>query len=96
MPRPEQPIDGQGPCADFARGLRRERDRAGITYRQMAKMTTYSVTVLSCAANGKCLPSWEVTWAYLRACKVPASQQAHWKRSWNKARQAEEADNASS
>ncbi|GLX99598.1 helix-turn-helix transcriptional regulator [Herbidospora sp. NBRC 101105] len=57
MPRPEQPIEGTGPRAKLARDLRAVRAEAGLTYRQMAQATNYSIAVLSAAANGKSFPT---------------------------------------
>jgi transcriptional regulator with XRE-family HTH domain len=81
--RPEQPIEGCGPLADFARDLRAARIRAGLTYRRMAEITYFSIAVLSCAANGKTAPTWAVTQAYLRACGIDQSLEDTWRGRWS-------------
>ena len=77
MPRPEKPIAANNPLAQFANGLRALRQSADLTYRQMAATTGYSVSVLSTAAGGKELPTWEVTSAYVSACSGPLDQWRH-------------------
>jgi transcriptional regulator with XRE-family HTH domain len=83
MPRPEKPIDPRWPLADFAGGLRALRKKRGITYREMARITHYGVTTLSSAANGRELPTLEVTLAYVFACD---STQQDWDCRWQQAR----------
>jgi WD40 repeat protein/transcriptional regulator with XRE-family HTH domain len=69
MGRPERPLDPDAdPVQRFAFDLRRLRHAAGLTYRQMAARTHYSVPALSQAAAGRELPSLPVTLAYVRAC----------------------------
>lgn len=84
MPRPEKPIDPSSPLADFAAGLRELRYERGITYREMAGMTNFCVTVLSVAAGGQYLPTWEVTLAYIAVCGGPEDE---WRDRWNQARE---------
>ncbi|MEU2563201.1 DNA-binding protein [Streptomyces longispororuber] len=70
----------------FAYALRKLRQEAGgPTYREMARIAHYSVTVLSQAASGTQLPSLAVTLAYVRACKGDAAQ---WERQWKEAHEA--------
>jgi DNA-binding CsgD family transcriptional regulator/predicted ATPase/transcriptional regulator with XRE-family HTH domain len=86
MGRPEKPIDPTRPLAPFAGGLRVLRRDAGLTYRDLARETGYVPSVLSAAAGGEVLPTWEVTLAYLRACGVTddiAVQQ--WRQRWEAA-----------
>lgn len=88
MPRPERPIDPLGPIADFAIGLRALRHRANLSYRQMADMTHYCISVLATAASGELLPTWAVTAAYVRAC---GDLPEHWHERWELAAMAWEA-----
>jgi hypothetical protein len=82
MPRPEKPIDPTWLLASFASGLRELRRMRSITYRQMACLTHYGVTTLSTAADGRHLPTLEVTQAYVGACDGP---QEEWCRRWREA-----------
>jgi WD40 repeat protein/energy-coupling factor transporter ATP-binding protein EcfA2 len=67
--RPENPIDPHaGPLAEFATGLRRLRERADLTYRELSRQAHTSASALSQAANGQRVPSWEVTAAFVQAC----------------------------
>jgi transcriptional regulator with XRE-family HTH domain len=86
--RPEQSIDGSGLLEDFGRDLRAARAQAGLTYRQMAEITHFSIAVLSCAANGKTAPTWDVTWRYLLACGIDQSLKPAWWRRWSAVRRA--------
>lgn len=84
MSRPERPIDPGGPLASFAGGLRALRSQRKVTYREMAGLTNYGVTVLSVAASGRRLPTWDVTKAYVSVCggSVP-----EWRHRWCQARE---------
>lgn len=84
MPRPERPVDPGSPLADFALGLRELRCKRGLTYRKMAKVTNFSVTVLSVAAAGRSLPTLAVTLAYVTACDGAPDE---WRARWDEARQ---------
>lgn len=88
MARPEGHIDGDGPRADFARALRSEKAKAGITLQQISDRTHYSRTVLCDATRGVTTPTWSVAWAYLCACNEPKSrlQRRYWERFWEAAR----------
>lgn len=86
MGRPERPILGNSPCAEFARDLRAIREHSGLTYREMAGKTHYCHTTLSSAASGKKVPTWEVTWAFLQACGVDESEKETWRDKWTVAR----------
>ena len=69
MPRPENPIPGDGPLADLARALRQLRERAGRPgYRQLAAKTHYSPSVLADAASGKNCPTWDAVSMFAQAC----------------------------
>jgi Helix-turn-helix domain len=84
MSRPERPIDPSWPLANFAGGLRILRSQRKVTYRELAGLTNYGVTVLSVAASGRHLPTWDVTKAYVSACggSVP-----EWRHRWCLARE---------
>ncbi len=85
--RREKYIDSEiREAAEFALALRAERDRSGLTYRQMAKSIHYSPTALSRAADGRKLPTWGVAEAYLRACGVPHEDLAEWHGRWTDVR----------
>jgi transcriptional regulator with XRE-family HTH domain len=90
MARPERPIKESGPLADFARDLRAARAEAGLTYRQMAAITHLSIVTLSSAANGRDVPTWPVTAAYLKASGRTASEEMEWRRRWHSLRQGRE------
>ncbi|MEU7898748.1 helix-turn-helix transcriptional regulator [Nonomuraea sp. NPDC049152] len=79
MPRPERPVNPQGPIATFAIGLRALRAHAGLSYRQMAERTHYCVSVLSTAASGEMLPTWNVTKAYVHVC---GGHPEYWRAQW--------------
>lgn len=67
--RREQPLDPQaGPLERFALGLRALRERAGLTYTEMADSAHFSPSTLSQAAAGQRLPTRDVLRAYVRAC----------------------------
>src|SRR5688572_31228218 len=70
MPRPERALDPlAGPVQQFADGLRQLRTKAGNPgYRELARMTGYSVSTLSDAAGGRRLPGLPVVRAYVTAC----------------------------
>lgn len=82
MGRRENPINPDWPLADFASGLRALRRQRGITYDRMAVLTNYCKTVLSQAAGGVFLPTWEVTLAYVRVCEGPEDE---WRHRWDRA-----------
>jgi hypothetical protein len=85
--RPEQPIDPRRPLANFAGGLRAMRRERRITYREMAKIAFCSHSVLSAAADGRALPTWQVTKAYVLACGGPLPYwEAFWREERNRAR----------
>jgi WD40 repeat protein len=79
--RPERAIDpGEGPAAEFASQLRELRATAGRpSYRELARRSGVSVTVLSQAAGGRCLPTLAVVRSYVRACGGDVAQ---WEERW--------------
>ncbi|MGP3979034.1 nSTAND1 domain-containing NTPase [Streptomyces sp. 8N114] len=68
--RRESPLDpAAGPVERFASELRKLRQEAGgLTYREMARKTSYATATLAQAAAGAKLPSLPVTLAYVAAC----------------------------
>ncbi len=86
MARREKTVP-DGPLADLANGLRALRVAAGITYRELADRSQYSISVLSAAAGGERLPTWDVTRAYVTACGGTPKDLEEWKRRWNDAKQ---------
>ncbi|MBD9735682.1 helix-turn-helix domain-containing protein, partial [Streptomyces sp. H28] len=80
--RREQPLDPQaGPLERFALGLRALRERAGLTYAEMAEASHFSPSTLSQAAAGRRLPTRDVLRAYVRACGAdPRGWEERWER----------------
>jgi hypothetical protein len=83
--RPDDPIDPHAPFADFANGLRALKARSMKTYEQIAAEVNFCRSALSTAANGRRLPTYEVTLAYVRACGGPVLE---WKLRWESADRA--------
>ncbi|MFJ2715607.1 ATP-binding protein [Streptomyces sp. NPDC087437] len=80
--RREQPLDPEeGPLERFALELRALRERAGLTYTEMADAAHFSPSTLSQAAAGRRLPTQEVLRAYVRACHGdPHGWEERWER----------------
>ncbi|WP_217709574.1 helix-turn-helix domain-containing protein [Amycolatopsis sp. Hca4] len=75
-----------GPCERFAFELRKLRDEAGApTYRALAETTHFSKATLSAAAQGRRLPTLDVTLAYAQAC---GGDLETWRRRWEETRAA--------
>jgi hypothetical protein len=86
MPRPEKYITETGPSAELAVALRRLRAAAGMpTYRALAPVANYSVSVLAAATDGSACPSWDVTLAFARACKASSQEEAELRALWERA-----------
>jgi len=85
MSRPERPLDAaNSPTARFADALRVLRRKAGSpTYRDLALLAHSSKASLSAAANGRRLPTWEVTSAFVRACDGDVDE---WRSRWQATR----------
>ncbi|HEX6526198.1 MAG TPA: helix-turn-helix domain-containing protein [Streptosporangiaceae bacterium] len=81
MGRPESHLSGTDPhLLAFADDLRRLRQQAGSpSYRQLARQAHYSPSALSQAANGRAMPTLEVTLGFVRAC---GGDVADWERRW--------------
>ncbi len=82
MGRPESQLSGDDPrLLAFASDLRRLRRAAGSpSYRGLAKLAHYSPSALSQAANGRSVPSLEVTLGFVRAC---GGDVAEWESRWH-------------
>jgi hypothetical protein len=102
MGRPERPVDRTVPqLAALADFLREQRQKAGLTYKQLSEETAASAATLKRAASGKSLPRQWVVEQYLGACHrlsgedrkdpwgiLPAAAAAHGERLWKQARHA--------
>ena len=64
--------------------LRRLREQAGLTYRDLADLAGYSLTTVTAACSGRRLPSWRVTLAYVRACGLLDSAVGEWAAAWDR------------
>jgi hypothetical protein len=74
----------------FANDLRHLRQEAGSpSYRQLAKRAHYSPAALCQAANGRAIPSLEVTLGFVKAC---GGDVAGWERRWRKLSAAADPD----
>lgn len=97
MARPENPINpADGPAALFASELRKLRRAAGSpTYREMAARANCSPPSLSTAANGRKVPSWEMTAAFLRGCNIRSLVELdQWRNRWITARSGTSGENS--
>jgi CRP/FNR family transcriptional regulator, cyclic AMP receptor protein len=83
MGRREKPLPRTAPLATFAGGLRALRAQKGYTYQKLSVLTRFSIAVLSEAASGTRLPTWEVTAAFVEACD---GVEADWRARWEAAR----------
>lgn len=78
--RPERPIKKDSPFAEFARGLRDLRLSAGLSVRDLAKITGFSASSISTAASGRTLPGLHLTMAFAQACgDDPETWAEHWR-----------------
>lgn len=84
MPRPERPVDpAEGAVQRFAVELRELRRHAGgLTYRQLADRSGFSVSTLSDAAGGRRLPTLDVALAYATGC---GGDEREWEAKWHAA-----------
>lgn len=69
MARTQRELTGDGPAVRFANRLRDARREADLTLRRLSEISGYSVGALSTAESGRKIPSWDVTEAFVRACK---------------------------
>ena len=89
MGRRELPLDMAAPGAQLALALRELRRSRRLTYRRLSRITHYSPSVLSRAASGRAVPSWEVVTAYVTGCLgTRAIDWTHWWLLWTNARVA--------
>jgi transcriptional regulator with XRE-family HTH domain len=63
-----RPGPPEEPLAELASELRHMRNRAHLTYRELAAKTGRALSTLTAAAAGKRLPSWSVARAWAQAC----------------------------
>jgi len=81
--RPESPIGpGGGATAEFAAELRRLRELAGLTYRELGKRANCSASALCAAAGGRRMPTWEITGAFVKGC---GGDKQEWRVRWEAA-----------
>lgn len=73
------------PAHAFAHELRKLRTAAGEpSFDAMASRANWSKTQLHAATTGKCMPTWDTTEAFLRACKMPDDKMAEWRQIWQR------------
>lgn len=89
MARTQRPLRGDEPAVRFAAKLRGARQDAGLTVRELARISGYATGTLSTAESGRRLPTWDVTAAFVQACRQP--DLARW-RGWWEAEHARETD----
>lgn len=65
--RPQKPLPDT-PAGAVSAELRRQREQAGLTYRDLADLTGYGLATVTAACSGRRLPSWKVTRACVAAC----------------------------
>jgi transcriptional regulator with XRE-family HTH domain len=70
MPRPEKPVETtHAQLTKLALSLRELRAQSQRpTYRELARRIGYAISVLSEAASGQRMPTWDVVKAYVEAC----------------------------
>lgn len=88
MARPERPVEGHGPVADLKGELRRIRTTAGLGYRELAVIASFSRETLSAAARGTQCPTWPVTKAFADACDPTQTESRRLRQLWEKASKA--------
>ena len=80
MGRPQAPFERDGsPIREFAFWLRDLRNRSGLTYEQVAKMTHYGTSTIQAATSGERLPTLKVVAAFVEACDGDV---AAWRSYW--------------
>lgn len=84
MGRPQVPLDRDGsPVREFAFWLRDLRNRSGLTYEQIAKITHYGTSTLQGATAGERLPTLKVVVAFVAACEGDVTA---WRTYWTQLR----------
>lgn len=90
MGRPQTPLQRDGsPVREFAFWLRDLRNRAGLTYEQVAKATHYGTSTLQAATSGERLPTLKVALAFVQACDGDV---AAWRAYWTQVRRVLDPD----
>ncbi|GAA1959698.1 helix-turn-helix domain-containing protein [Kitasatospora viridis] len=91
MGRPERPLDGLTQTGSLAQRLRSLRERAGLSYRQLAESTKYNASTYSRAASGSALPTLEVVELYALRCGADTPELRELRSLWRAAHRAREA-----
>lgn len=80
MGRPQSPLERDGtPVREFAFWLRDLRNRAGLTYEQLARITQYATSTMQDATSGQRLPTLPVLKAFVAACE---GNEREWETYW--------------
>jgi transcriptional regulator with XRE-family HTH domain len=88
--RPPKPLERDGsPTREFAFWLRDLRNRSGLTYQELAKITHYATSTVQAATSGERLPTQRVAMAFVRAC---SGDVAPWRAYWTQVRRALDRD----
>ncbi|MFF0561937.1 helix-turn-helix domain-containing protein [Streptomyces sp. NPDC004266] len=90
MPRTDAPIHPEATpqLERLASSLRQVKETSGLSYRALGNTAHYSAASLSQAASGRKLPTWAITWAYVRTCD-PDADRDYWHSLWESAAQAQ-------
>ncbi|MET7284193.1 helix-turn-helix transcriptional regulator [Kribbella sp. NPDC005582] len=70
----------------FADRLSEEKNRAGVTFREIAASGYRDHSQMVRATKGKVLPTWEVTQAFLLGCGVARHNLGPWRQFWHATR----------
>jgi len=84
--RKRQPLYTTGPRAELAKRLRALRAGRGMTLRELAARSGYSLASMSNAESGRRVPSWEVLAAFVQSC---GHDPAQWRQLWEVARSSD-------
>jgi hypothetical protein len=82
MGRPEKRITRTGPVSDLAVQLRRLRQHAHLTLRELSRRTGLSIATLSHAQGGERPPTWSTVSTFVAAC---GGRPDDWQARWDKA-----------
>jgi transcriptional regulator with XRE-family HTH domain len=90
MGRPQAPLERDGsPVREFAFWLRDLRNRSGLTYEQLAKISNYATSTVQEATAGRRLPTLNVVKAFVKACH---GDQPAWREYWTQIRRSLDPD----
>lgn len=90
MGRPERALERDGsPARELAFWLRDLRNRSGLTYDQLARLTRFSTSTLQEALSGRRLATLQVTLAVVEACQGDIEA---WRSYWAQLRRATDPD----